>query len=113
MIVVPLTEGQSPGKSSDDKYVTVTRTYDDQEDGEPYITAEFANNEERTEFPVGDGKYYSIDGVTEARRKRRATSELTVRCMLYTTLGLSLRKHYIYCCKVKVKYMYTFQTDGM
>lgn len=104
MIVVPLTEGQSPGKSSDEKYEKVARTYDDQEDGEPYITAELANDKDRTEFPVGDGKYYSIDGVSEARRKRRATSELTVRCMLYTTLGLSLKKRYINCFKVKVNY---------
>lgn len=81
MIVVPLTEGQDPGKSSDEKYVNVTLTYDNQEDGEPYITAEFANDKQRTEFPVGDGKYYSRDGITEARRKRRATSELTVRCI--------------------------------
>lgn len=93
MIVIPLTEGQDPGKSSDEKYVTVTRNYENQEDGEPYITAEFANDKQRTEFPVGDGKYYSIDGVTEARRKRRDTSELTVRCMLYTTLGFLLGKH--------------------
>lgn len=99
MIVVPLTEGQDPGKSSDEKYVTVTRTYDNQEDGEPYITAEFANDKQRTEFPVGDGKYYSRDGVTEARRKRRATSELTVRCILHITLGLLLSKHFIYCCR--------------
>ena len=85
MIVLPLTEGQKPGKSSDKKYVTVTRTYDNQEDGEPYITAELANDKNRTKFPVGDGKYYSRNGVTEARRKRRATSELTVRCMFSLT----------------------------
>lgn len=73
MIVTPLKEGQNPGKSSDAKYVTVTRTYDDQVEGEPYITAEFANDEPRTKFPVGDGKKYSRDGVTEAKRKRRAS----------------------------------------
>ena len=85
MIVLPLTEGQDPGRSSDKKYETVTRNYDNQKDGEPYITAEFANDKNRAEFPVGDGKYYSRNGVTEARRKRRATSELTVRCMFSLT----------------------------
>lgn len=99
VIVLPLTEGQEPGKSSDEKYVTVTRTYDNQEDGEPYITAEFANDRNRTEFLVGDGKYYSRDAATEARRKRRATGELTIRCMLYTTLGLILSKDFICCCR--------------
>ena len=100
MIVLPLTEGQNPGKSSDEKYVTVTLTYDNQEDGKPYITAEFANENDtnRIKFPVGDGKYYSTKGVTESRRKRRTTSELTVRCMFYTTLGLLLSKQFIYCC---------------
>ena len=99
MIVLPLTEGQDPGKSSDKKYVTINRDYENQEDGEPYITAEFANDEDRAKFPVGDGKYYSRDGgVTEARRKRRVTSELTVRCMFYTTVGLLLSKQFIYCC---------------
>lgn len=91
MIVILLTEGEEPGKSSDKKYVTVTRTYDNQVDGEPYITAEFANNEERTEFPVGDGLYYSRDGVTETKRKRRATSEL-----LFSKLGFFLRKHFYF-----------------
>lgn len=94
MIVLPLTEGQDPGRSSDKKYETVTRNYDEQEDGEPYITAEFANDKNRAEFPVGDEKFYSRDGITEARRKRRATSELTVRCMFYTTVGLLLSKQF-------------------
>ena len=98
MIVLPLTEGQDPGKSSDKKYVTVNRDYENQEDGEPYVTAEFANDKDRAAFPIGDGKYYSRDGVTEARRKRRVTSELTVRCMFYTTVGLLLSKPFIYCC---------------
>ena len=93
MIVTPLTEGQDPGKSSDEKYVDFTRNYENQEDGKPYITAEFANNEPRTSFPVGDGKYYSINGVTEAKRKRRATSELTVRCMLYKAWFSLRHKH--------------------
>ena len=77
MIVIPLKERENPGKSSDEKYVKVTRDYGNQVKGEAYITAEFANDKSRTEFPVGDGKYYSREGVTEARRKRRA-SELTL-----------------------------------
>ena len=71
MIVTTLTDGQDPGKSSDEQYVKVKRNYDNQVKGEPYITAEFANDQSRTSFPVGDGKYYSRDGVTEAKRKRR------------------------------------------
>ena len=74
MIVTPLTDGQNPGKSSDEQYVKVMRNYDNQVKGEPYITAEFANDQSRTSFPVGDGKHYSRDGVTEAKRKRRETS---------------------------------------
>ncbi|XP_022798569.1 receptor-type tyrosine-protein phosphatase F-like, partial [Stylophora pistillata] len=77
VIVMELAEGQDPGKSSDPKYIKVTRKYEEKVAGEPYITAEFANNnEERTSFPVGDGKYYSTDGVTEDKRKRR---EVVVR----------------------------------
>ena len=71
MIVTTFTDGQNPGKSSDEQYVKVMRNYDNQVKGEPYITAEFANDQSRTSFPVGDGKYYSRDGVTEAKRKRR------------------------------------------
>ena len=99
MIVLPLKEGQDPGKSSDENYVKVTRTHGNQADGEPYITAEFeANGENRKTFPVGDGYYYSREGKTESRRKRRATCELTVvRCMLFTQLGFLLSKRNIYC----------------
>ena len=44
-------------------------------EGEPYVTAAFANKKsQRTKFRVGDGKYYSRSGVTQARRKRRDTS---------------------------------------
>lgn len=71
MIVTTLTDGQNPGKSSDEQYVNVMRNFDNQVNGEPYITAEFTNDQSRTSFPVGDGKYYSRDGVTEAKRKRR------------------------------------------
>ena len=31
-----------------------------------------------TEFPVGDGKYYSRNGVTNSKRKRRATGKLAL-----------------------------------
>lgn len=72
VIVMELTDGQDEGKSSDPKYAKVTRKYEDRVAGEPYVTAEFANNnEKRTSFPVGDGKYYSTEGVTDAKRKRR------------------------------------------
>lgn len=72
VIVMELTDGQDEGKSSDPKYAKVTRKYEDRKAGEPYVTAEFANNnEKRTSFPVGDGKYYSTEGVTDAKRKRR------------------------------------------
>ena len=72
VIVMELTDGQDQGKSSDPKYAKVTRKYEDRKAGEPYVTAEFANNKEkRTSFPVGDGKYYSTEGVTDAKRKRR------------------------------------------
>lgn len=67
-----LTDGQDQGKSSDSKYAKVTIKYEDRKAGEPYVTAEFANNnEKRTSFPVGDGRYYSLEGVTDAKRKRR------------------------------------------
>ncbi|XP_078352640.1 hemicentin-1-like isoform X3 [Oculina patagonica] len=74
MIVTSLKKGQDPGKSSDEKYIEVTRIYDDKVEGEPYITAEFANDKSRTMFPVGDGRYYSREGVTDAERKRRTSS---------------------------------------
>ncbi|XP_022799391.1 neogenin-like [Stylophora pistillata] len=73
VIVVQLRKGEGPGKSSDENYVRVIRKYEDRVAGEPYITAEFSNNNERrTTFPVGDGKYYSRKYHIEARRKRRA-----------------------------------------
>ena len=79
MIVIPLQEGQDPGNSADKKYETITRHFNERVDGEPYITAEFANDKSRTTFPVGDGKYYSRSGATEARRKRRDTCEFTLK----------------------------------
>ena len=81
IIVIPLTEGQNSGKSSDGKYVKVTRAYEDKVEGKPYITAEFANDKsQRTKFRVGDGKYYSrsYSRSYEVRRKGRETPrELT------------------------------------
>ena len=72
MIVITLPTGAEPGNPADEKYQNVTRVYDDQVDGEPYITAEFEREESRTTFTVGDGKYYSRSGITDAQRKRRA-----------------------------------------
>ena len=74
MIVIMLPKGAEPGNPADEKYQNVTRVYDDQVDGEPYITAEFEREESRTTFTVGDGKYYSRSGITDAKRKRRAIS---------------------------------------
>ena len=74
MIVITLAKGAEPGNPADEKYQNVTRVYDDQVDGEPYITAEFEREESRTTFTVGDGKYYSRSGITDAKRKRRAIS---------------------------------------
>ena len=71
MIVTPIAKGKDP---TDSRHETVKRTYGDQVEGEPYITAEFAKDESRTTFTVGDGKYYSRAGVTEAKRKRRDVS---------------------------------------
>ena len=73
VIVTPLKEGQNPGNPADATYEKVTRTYDDQVEGEPYITAEFHKVNAGSTFTVGDGKYYSRAGIfTEAKRKRRA-----------------------------------------
>ena len=74
MIVITLPKGAESGNPADEKYQNVTRVYDDQVDGEPYITAEFEREESRTTFTVGDGKYYSRSGITDAKRKRRAIS---------------------------------------
>ena len=73
MIVTPLKEDQDAGNPADAEYEKVTRNYDNQKEGEPYITAEFSKKVAGTTFDVGDGKYYSRDGIsTEAKRKRRA-----------------------------------------
>ena len=70
MIVTKLKE--DPGNPADPEYENVTRTYGEKEDGEPYITAEFSKKDAGKTFVVGDGKYYSRDGIsTEAKRKRR------------------------------------------
>ncbi|XP_068728189.1 receptor-type tyrosine-protein phosphatase epsilon-like [Montipora capricornis] len=71
VIVVPLNEGAEAGNSADSKYETVTLTYQNKEEGKPYTTAELSNENARTSFPVGDGKFYSRNGVTESKRKRR------------------------------------------
>ena len=78
IIVTPLKEKDDPGNTADAKYETVDLTYEDQEEGKPYITAEFAKGLFTTEFPVGDGKYYSRDGVTDSKRKRRAAGKLAL-----------------------------------
>lgn len=78
MILLQLNEGQDPGSSANRAYEIINRTYEDQVKGQPYITAEFARNESRTIFTVGDRKYYSRSAVTEAKRKRKDMSgELT------------------------------------
>ena len=98
VIVMELTDGQDQGKSSDPKYAKVTRKYEDREAGEPYVTAEFANNnEKRTSFPVGDGKYYSTEGVTDAKRKRREGGSIDLTShnqsdMTFDILILYMRK---------------------
>ena len=69
--MVPLKEGAEAGNSADSKYETVTLTYQNKEEGKPYTTAELSNKNARTSFPVGDGKFYSRNGVTESKRKRR------------------------------------------
>ena len=78
MIVLQLNEGQDPGSSANRSYEVINGKYEDQVKGQPYITAEFAKNESRTIFTVGDGKYYSRSALTEAKRKRKDMSgELT------------------------------------
>ncbi len=53
------------------------------------ITAEFANDKSRETFPVGDGKYYSRAGVTEAKGKRRLTSQYTSTGVQYTNENMN------------------------
>ena len=68
---MPVKEGQDPGNSADSRYETVTRTYKNIVEGEPYITAEFSKKDAKATFPVGDGKVYSRNGVKDSKRKRR------------------------------------------
>ena len=90
MIVITLPKGAEPGNPADQKYQNVTRVYDDQLDGKPYITAEFEREESRTTFTVGDGKYYSRSDITDAKRKRRATScKLAISTRIRVTLLLN------------------------
>ena len=90
MIVITLPKGTEPGNPADEKYQNVTRVYDDQLDGKPYITAEFEREESRTTFTVGDGKYYSRSDITDAKRKRRTTScKLAISTRIRVTLLLN------------------------
>ena len=90
MIVITLPKGAEPGNPADEKYRNVTRVYDDQLDGKPYLTAEFGREESRTTFTVGDGKYYSRSGVTNAKIKRRTTScKLAISTRIRATLLLN------------------------
>ena len=90
MIVITLPKGAEPGNPADEKYQNVTRVYDDQLDGKPYITAEFEREESRTTFTVGDGKYYSRSDITDAKRKRRTTScKLAISTRIRVTLLLN------------------------
>ena len=81
MIVTPLKAKDDPGNTADAKYEKVVLKYEDQEEGKPYITAEFRKGLFTTEFPVGDGKFYSRNGVTDSKRKRRATGKLALKLM--------------------------------
>ena len=88
MIVTPLKgKEDDPGNSADAKYETVDLTYDTRQEGKPYITAEFRKGKFTTEFPVGDGKYYSRNGVTDSRRKRRAVGKLALNPGLTLPFG--------------------------
>ena len=90
MIVITLPKATEPGNPADEKYQKVTRVYDDQLDGKPYITAEFEREESRTTFTVGDGKYYSRSGISEAKTKRIARScKLAICTRIRATLLLN------------------------
>ena len=90
MIVTTLPKGTEPGNPADEKYQKVTRVYDDQLDGKPYITAEFEREESRTTFTVGDGKYYSRSGISEAKTKGIARScKLAISTRIRATLLLN------------------------
>ena len=81
-------EKDDPGNTADVKYETVDLTYEDREEGRPYITAEFPKGLFTTEFPVGDGKYYSRDGVTDSKRKRRAAGKLALNLGVTLLFGV-------------------------
>ena len=88
MIVTPLKEKDDPGNTADAKYETVRLTYEIREEGKPYITAEFRKGLFTTEFPVGNGKYYSRNGVTDSKRKRRATGKLALKLRVTLLFGV-------------------------
>ena len=91
MIVTPLKAKDDPGNTADAKYEKVVLKYEDQEEGKPYITAEFSKGLFTTEFPVGDGKYYSRNGVTNPKRKRRAAGKLALN--LWVTLLFGVKRY--------------------
>ena len=41
MIVIPLAKGKDLGNPADTRYQTITRKYEDQVEGKPYITTDF------------------------------------------------------------------------
>jgi len=41
MIVIPLAKGKDLDNPADTRYQTITRKYEDQVEGKPYITADF------------------------------------------------------------------------
>ena len=89
MIVTPLKEKDDPGNTADAKYETVVLKYEDQKEGKPYITAEFLKGLFTTaQFAVGDGKYYSRNGVTDSNRKRRATGKLALNLRVTLLFGV-------------------------
>ena len=77
MIVTPLKNGQHPGNPADRKYEFVPRTYEDQVEGESYITAGFAKEEAESTFTIGDGKYYYF--------RRSPTSNASGSCKFLLT----------------------------
>ena len=86
--MTPLKEQKDPGSTADAKYGTVVLKYEDQEEGKPYITAEFRKGLFTTEFPVGDGKYYSRNGVTNSKRKRRYAGKLALNLGVNLLFGV-------------------------
>ena len=74
MIVIPLAKGNDPGNPADIKCQTITPRYEDQVEGELYITAEFKKDDSRATFTVRDVKFYSRSALSDDKRKRRDVS---------------------------------------